>query len=67
MIQKKNRYFIPKPAKVSFRNLGKDIDEYKVKPFLCGHSKIDETKILITNGSLMQVKSIAFCNTFDLH
>ena len=37
-----------------------------------GHSKIDNTKILMTNGSLMKVKSIAecslgaFCNTFDM-
>ena len=35
--------------------------------------KIDKTKILMTDGSLMQVESIAecslgaFCNTFDLH
>ena len=35
--------------------------------------KIDKTKVLTTNGSLMKVKSIAecslgaFCNTFDLH
>ena len=32
--------------------------------------KIDKTKILMTNGSLMKVESIAdgaFCNTFDLH
>ena len=29
--------------------------------------KIDKTKILMTNGSLMKVKSIAFCNAFDLH
>ena len=30
--------------------------------------KIDKTKILMTNGSLMKVKSIeAFCNIFDLH
>ena len=29
--------------------------------------KLDETKILTTNGSLMKVQSIAFCNTFDLH
>ena len=40
---------------------------------LSGHPKIDKTKVLQTNGSLMQVKSIAecslgaFCNTFDLH
>ena len=44
-----------------------------VKPVLSGHSKIDKTKILMTNGSLMKVESIAecslgaFCNTFDLH
>ena len=37
--------------------------------------KIDKTKILMTNGSLMKVKSVAecspyfgaFCNSFDLH
>ena len=44
-----------------------------VKPVLSGHSKIDQTKVLKTNGSLMKVESIAecsleaFCNTFDLH
>ena len=44
-----------------------------VKPVLSGHSKLDKTKVLKTNGSLMKVKSIAecslgaFCNTFDLH
>ena len=32
------------------------------------HSNIDKTKVLMTNGCLMKVKSIgAFCNTFDLH
>ena len=32
------------------------------------HLKIDKTKILMTNGSLMKVESIAeCCNTFDLH
>ena len=31
-----------------------------IKPVLrSGHSKIDKTKILMTNGSLMQVESIA--------
>ena len=47
----------------------------KVKPVLSGHSKIVKTKVLMANGSLMKVKSIAecstplgaFCNTFDLH
>ena len=46
---------------------------YTVKPVLSGHSKIGKTKVLKTDGSLMQVKSIsecslgAFCNTFDLY
>ena len=44
-----------------------------VKPLLSGHSKIDKTKILMTNGSLMKVEVLqnapfgAFCNTLDLH
>ena len=44
-----------------------------LKPVLSGHSKIDKTKVLKTDGSLMHVESIAecslgaFCNTFDLH
>ena len=46
---------------------------YTVKPVLSSHSKIDKTKVLKTNGSLMKVESFAecskraFCNTFDLH
>ena len=44
---------------------------YTVKPVLSGHSKINKTKILMTNGSLMKIESIAefgaFYNTFDLH
>ena len=36
-----------------------------VKPVLSGHSKIDKTKMIMTNGGLMKVQSI--CNTFDLH
>ena len=44
-----------------------------VKPVLSGHSKIDKTTVIKTNGSIMKVKSIAecsfgaLCNTFDLH
>ena len=44
-----------------------------VNPVLSGHSKIDKTKILMRDGSLMKVESIAECslgafyNTFDLH
>ena len=33
-----------------------------VKPVLSGHSKIDKTKILMTNGSLMKAKSTAECS-----
>ena len=46
---------------------------YTVKPVLSGKSKIGKAKVLKTDGSLMQVESIAecslgaFCNTFDLH
>ena len=36
-------------------------DWSKVKPVLNGHSKIDKTKVLMTNG-LMKVKSIAECS-----
>ena len=38
---------------------GKKIFEYTVKPVLRGHSKIDKTKILMTNGSLLNIESIA--------
>ena len=38
-----------------------------VKP-VNGQSKLDQTKVLMTTGSLMKVESIAeCCNTFDLH
>ena len=37
------------------------INIYTVKPVLSGHSKINKTKIFMTNGSLMKVKSIAEC------
>ena len=33
-----------------------------VKPVLSDHSKIDKTKILMTNGSLMKVENIAECS-----
>ena len=35
-----------------------------VKPVLRGHLKIDKTQILMTNGSLMKVKSIAYLQYF---
>ena len=34
----------------------------QISPPVCGHSKIDKTKILMTNGSLMKVESIAECS-----
>ena len=45
---------------------------YTVKPLLNGHTKVVNTKILMTNGRLIEVENIAecivgFCNTFDLH
>ena len=45
---------------------------HTVKPALSDHSKIDKTKILMTNGSLMKVKVLqyallgVFCNACDL-
>ena len=37
-----------------------------VNPVLSGFSKIDKTKILMTNGSLMNVKSIAECSPWSI-
>ena len=37
-----------------------------VKPVLSGHSKIDKTKILMTNDSLMKVESIAECSLWSI-
>ena len=54
-------------------NIFSKVIQVTVKPGLSGHSKIYKTKALMTNGSLMNVESIAecslgaFCNTFDMH
>ena len=37
-----------------------------VKPVYNGYSKIDKTKIFITNGSLMKVKRIAECFNWSI-
>ena len=37
-----------------------------VKPVLSSHSKIDKTKLLMVNGSLMKVKSIAECSLWSI-
>ena len=49
---------------------GEPPNTFTIKPVLSGHSKIDKTKILLTNGILMQVERIAECSIlqyFDLH
>ena len=43
-----------------------DRSKYIVKPVLSGHSKIDKTKTLMTNDSLMKVESIAECSTWTI-
>ena len=35
---------------------------YTVKPVLSGHSKIDKTKVLMTNTSITKVEGIAECS-----
>ena len=37
-----------------------------VKPVLSDHSNIDKTKVLMTNGSLMKVESIAECSLWSI-
>ena len=39
---------------------------YTVKPVLSSHLKIDETKVLMENGGLMQVISIAECSPWSI-
>ena len=42
------------------------INAHTVKPVLRGHSKIDQTKILMTNDSLTKVESIAECSPWSI-
>ena len=49
------RHTLNEPLLVSFN-----------KMYMC-HSKINKPKVVKTGGSLMQVESIALCNSFDLH
>ena len=37
-----------------------------VKPVLSGHLKIDKTKILMTDTSLMKVQSVAECSPWSI-
>ena len=61
------------PQNPEFRNDLEDLQLCTVKPVLSSNSKMDKTKALKTDGSLIQVESIAecslgaFCNTFNLH
>ena len=48
--------------KVSYLMPFKKVYLNTVKPVLSGHSKIDKTKVLKTNGSLMKVESIGECS-----
>ena len=49
--------------------MGSNVLTSTIKPVLSGHTNIDKTKVLKTNGSLIKVESIvecslgAFCNT----
>ena len=73
-----SRYCLPEKALVK---VTRAVNECTLIDVICIYSKtclkqplkMDKTKVLKTNGSLMKVKSIAecslgaFCNTFDLH
>ena len=62
------RYDFASLAKLSVLDLmqtGRKL-RYTVKPVLGGHSKIEKTKILMTNGSLMKGESIAECSPWSI-
>ena len=42
------------------------LQAYTVKPVLSGHLKIGKTKVLMENGSLMKVESIAECSPWSI-
>ena len=46
--------------------LGKITPSIAVNPVLSGHSKLDKTKVLMTNGSLMKFESIAECSPWSI-
>ena len=43
-----------------------DLATFTVKPVLSGHSKLDKTKILMSNDGLMKVESIAKCSPWNI-
>ena len=44
----------------------KDLTDITVEPVLSGHLKIDKTKVVMENDSLMEVKSIAECSSWSI-
>ena len=51
---------------LDFGDLDSHMNWLTVKPFLGSHSKIDKIKILMTNGGLMKVESIAECSNWSI-
>ena len=54
-------YLFQKQGKENLKAEVVCLNLFTVKPVLSSHSKIDNTKVLKTNGSLMQAESIAEC------
>ena len=54
--------------KIGELNLGRMLPFFEdtVKPVLRGNSKIDKKKVLMADGSLMKVKSIAECSPWSI-
>ena len=51
---------------ISHTNLRHRSQTYTIKPVLNGHLKIDKTKVLMENGSLVQAESIAECSAWSI-
>ena len=54
------------PASICFQNTDSLWLLHTVKPVLSGHLKIDKTKVLMENVSLMKVESIAECSPWSI-
>ena len=65
---KKNIIMIVQHSSTTLSNLlvGIRLLACTVKSVLNGHLKIDKTKVLIVNGSLMKVESIAECSPWSI-
>ena len=66
-------YILVNIFKLDYGRCSKILNTTLKNPVLNDHSEMDKTKVLMTNGGLMRVESIAecslgaFCNTFALH